>query len=162
MNYYRKSTGTDGKLLGSQFEVVYVENKVADALSRQFVDAELSTIISYPTWQQGCDTNTEVRSDPKLKGIIEELQTDPNARPGYSLHGDRLIYRGKLVNSASPLIQLHITNINNPKRTPKQTVSDYQPLQNKTTIQNRVKRRYKHNHIKSYYLTMPTLFVLAK
>lgn len=83
-----------------------VENKVANAISRQFEDAEVRTIISYPTWQQGSEIN-EVRSDPKLKSIIEDLQKDPKAKTGYSLHGGRLFYKNRLVISASsPLIPL--------------------------------------------------------
>lgn len=84
------------KLLGFDFEVVYkvgVENKVADALSRQHEDAELQTIKSYPFWQQSNQLQQEVSNDPLLKNIVEAIQKDPNAKPGFALKGDILFYK---------------------------------------------------------------------
>lgn len=64
-----------------------VENKVADALSRQFEDDECHVMISYPIWQQGGDTNEEVQYDAVLQNTINELSKDPKSKPGYSIHG---------------------------------------------------------------------------
>ena len=97
------------KLLGFDFEVVYkvgVENKVADALSRQHEDAELQTIKSYPIWQQSSQLQQEVSNDPLLKNIVEAIQKDPNAKPGFALKGGILFYKNRLVIPASsPLIE---------------------------------------------------------
>lgn len=70
------------KLMGFQFDVVYkagVENKVADALSRQQGDLQLMTIASFPIWQQGRDVHKEVLHDPILKQILEDLGNDPHS-----------------------------------------------------------------------------------
>lgn len=97
------------KLLGFDFEVVYkvgVENKVADALSRQHEDAELQTIKSYPIWQQSNQLQQEVSNDPLLKNIVEVVQKDLNAKPGFALKGGILFYKNRLVIPASsPLIE---------------------------------------------------------
>lgn len=98
------------KLLGFDFEVVYkagLENKVADSLSRQHEEVELKVIISYPIWQQGQSIQNDVPNDPVLKGIIEDLQVNPESRPGYSLKSGLLFYKDRLVLTAnSPLIPL--------------------------------------------------------
>ena len=97
------------KLFGFDFEVVYKvggENKVADALSRQDEDAELQAIKSYHIWQQSNQLQQEVSTDPLLKNIVEAIQKDPNAKPGFALKGGILFYKNRLVIPAnSPLIE---------------------------------------------------------
>lgn len=97
------------KLLGFDFEVVYkagVENKVADALSRQHEDAEIHALKSYPIWQQSSQLQQEVSKDPWLKSIVEAIQKDVTAKPGFSLKGGILFYKNRLVIPAnSPLIE---------------------------------------------------------
>lgn len=91
-------------LLGFQFDVVYkarVENKVADALSRQFENAEFRTLLSWPAWKQGKEIDEEVKSDSELQKVIEDIGKDPNAKPSYSIRGERLFYKNRLVIFAS-------------------------------------------------------------
>jgi hypothetical protein len=84
---------------------VGVENKVADALSRQHDDVELKTLKSYPIRQQGGQLQQEVLQDSMLKDIVEAIQKDPNAKPGFALKGAILFYKNRLVIPAkSPII----------------------------------------------------------
>lgn len=96
------------KLLGFDFEVVYkvgVENKVADALSRQHEEATIQTMLSFPIWTQGKQLQQEVMQDPVLKGIIKAIQSDPTSKPGFVLKGGVLFYKNRLVIPAkSPII----------------------------------------------------------
>lgn len=96
------------KLMGFHFDIVYKpgrENRAADALSRIHEEAELKTIISTPVWLQGRDVYDEVHKDPALQKLISDLQNNPTAHPGYSLHTGVLLYKGRLViPSNSPII----------------------------------------------------------
>jgi hypothetical protein len=60
------------KLLGYQFEVKYkprLENKAADALSRCYDDGELSSIISYPMWDEKQKLLEEIAADEYIKKL---------------------------------------------------------------------------------------------
>lgn len=88
------------QLVGFQFDIVYkvgTENKAADALSRQHEEEVFNSIVSFPIWPQGRQIQDEVSKDQFLKEIIEALQLDPNAKPGYMLVGGVLFYKGRLV-----------------------------------------------------------------
>ncbi|MCI41723.1 RNA-directed DNA polymerase (Reverse transcriptase), partial [Trifolium medium] len=74
------------KLLGYQFEVKYkpgLENKAADALSRVYDDAELNTIVSYPTWVDSKKLLDEVAKDDDIQKLVAELQLNPEAKAGF-------------------------------------------------------------------------------
>ncbi|MCI06562.1 RNA-directed DNA polymerase (Reverse transcriptase) [Trifolium medium] len=98
------------KLLGYQFEVKYkpgLENKAADALSRCHGDVELQTLVSYPTWLGGKILLAEVAQDPYIKDLIAEVQSQPDAKPGFTVKQGMLFYQDRLVISPhSPSIPL--------------------------------------------------------
>ncbi|MCI61059.1 retrotransposable element Tf2 155 kDa protein type 1, partial [Trifolium medium] len=76
------------KLLGYQFEVKYkpgLENKAADALSRCYDDAELNALVSYPTWMDSKRLLDEVAVDGEIQKVIDEVQKNPEAKPGYTV-----------------------------------------------------------------------------
>jgi hypothetical protein len=88
------------KLLGYDFDIVYKQgrlNKGADALSRLYEEGELAPITSYLWWNQEQQVKQEVSNDEKLQEIIEALQQDPSARPGYEYRQGVLLYEGRLV-----------------------------------------------------------------
>jgi hypothetical protein len=88
------------KLLGYQFEVKYkpgMENRAADALSRCYDEAEFSTLVSYPQWTDSQKLLDEVKADPYIQKIIQEVESNPAARPGYSVNHGVLFYHGRLV-----------------------------------------------------------------
>nr|KYP37263.1 Transposon Ty3-I Gag-Pol polyprotein [Cajanus cajan] len=92
-----------GALLGYEFEIVYktgAANRVADALSRQNEEKELQ-LISRPYWQDITEIDEEVKRDPILAKIIEDLKRDPDSHPQYTLEHERLYHRGRLVLAAS-------------------------------------------------------------
>ena len=91
------------KLLGYQFEVIYkpgLENKAADSLSRMFEEAELKSITSFPLWLQMQQVQQEVREDEQLKRVINDIESDPNTHPGFSMQRGVLLYKNKLVLSS--------------------------------------------------------------
>lgn len=96
------------RFVGFQFDVVYkagVDNKAADALSRQYEDVVLNSIVSFPIWQQGKQVQEEVAKAPFLSEIIAAVRQDPNAKPGYDIVGEILFFKGRLVlSSKSDLI----------------------------------------------------------
>ncbi|PNX98963.1 Ty3/gypsy retrotransposon protein [Trifolium pratense] len=106
------------KLLGYQFDIVYkpgVENRGADALSRLPENGDLMTAISYPVWEEGTVIQEEVHNDKFLLKIIDELETNPEARAGFTYHHEVLLYEGRLVLSAQSslipkmLAEFHVT-----------------------------------------------------
>lgn len=108
------------KLLGYHFEVVYKpgpENKAADSLSRMFDEGELKSITSFPIWLQMQQVQQEVEHDEKLKKVIEDIQVDSDAHPGFSLQQGTLLYKNRLVLSSKsaciPMIlqELHSTPV---------------------------------------------------
>jgi hypothetical protein len=67
---------------------VGVENKVAEALSRQWDDGELRSLIAYPLWQQqGKEISKEVEQDAMLQGIVQPVLAYPHSRPCYTVKG---------------------------------------------------------------------------
>lgn len=99
------------KLMGNTFEIQYKqgkENVAADALSRisssQFLHITLSQAhhTFYEELKQLWDT------DPSLKKIITELQTNPSLHAAYSFVNGELCRRGKLVFGNDTAVKLHI------------------------------------------------------
>ncbi|KAH6798946.1 hypothetical protein C2S51_035430 [Perilla frutescens var. frutescens] len=87
------------KLLGYDFDIEYkvgLTNKAADALSRSFVDGELSA-LPMPTWLGWKSIEEELRRDPKFSLIIQELEAGSENHPSYSLINGVLYYRGRIV-----------------------------------------------------------------
>ena len=84
------------KLMGMDFEIQFrpgLENKAADALSRQMMYQAISVVRS-SIW----DTiDAETAADPQLKQIILALQQGSEAFPGFSLQKGRLFYQGRAV-----------------------------------------------------------------
>jgi len=74
---------------------VGVSNRVVDALSRRDEDKELQG-ISRPFWPDIPEIE-EVKKDPVLAKILEDLKVNPNSHPQYTLEHDRLYYKGRLV-----------------------------------------------------------------
>ena len=88
------------KLMGYQFEVIYkpgIENKAADALSRVEENQELNSVVSNAHWLDFHKIKEEIRLDPTLTQLRETLQTDPAAKPGYTLREELLFFKGRLV-----------------------------------------------------------------
>ncbi|PNY12666.1 poly(ADP-ribose) polymerase domain protein [Trifolium pratense] len=76
----------------------------ADALSRMYEGVELSSMVSYPCWEEHQQVVEEVHQDYRLKDIIADLQNDVSTHPGFSFHQGVLFYEGRLVMSnQSPL-----------------------------------------------------------
>ena len=95
------------KLMGYQFEIVYkpgAENKVADALSRIEENQEMNSIISSPYWLDFTRIKEEIWENLSLKLILEILQKNPTKKPDYTLQGDLLFYKGKVVLSSTSSI----------------------------------------------------------
>lgn len=105
------------KLLGYQFDVVYkpgLENKVADALSRQFdvssnnsivvlTDSDdrlaLKSMIFRPEWLDFKTVHEEVQQDPTLQAIISALKQGETTKSGFVLQNGVLLYQDRLVMS---------------------------------------------------------------
>ena len=100
------------KLLGYDFEIKYKpgrENRVADALSRKFQFAAISTV----QFQDWVGLEEEVMADDKLKAIIQDLLQNGNSQPGYQFKRGRLYYKTRLVlPSNSPRIPLILQEFN--------------------------------------------------
>jgi hypothetical protein len=94
------------KLLEFDFTIEYkkgADNKVADALSRQFTDQEevpetdhtcLVTTTAIPTWTE--DITKSYSGDAHCTKLLEELAIDPTSHPRYSLHSGILRHKGRL------------------------------------------------------------------
>jgi hypothetical protein len=69
---------------------------VVDALSRKYEEEgslfSLSFIVA--DWLQAI--HQEWLQDPKLSSLIQKLQQDPQASPGYSWHNEEIHYKGPL------------------------------------------------------------------
>ncbi|CAJ2637620.1 unnamed protein product [Trifolium pratense] len=92
------------KLLGYQFEVVYkpgVENKAADALSRCYDEGELTALVSSPIWTEKDKILADVKADVTIQKLMSEVETDPTAKPGFSIQHGVLLYHDRLVIGAN-------------------------------------------------------------
>ncbi|MCI70790.1 RNA-directed DNA polymerase (Reverse transcriptase), partial [Trifolium medium] len=68
------------------FEVKYkpgLENRAADALSRCYDEAELCPMVSYPQWMESKKLLDEVKSDPIIQKLLQEVLADPAHKPGF-------------------------------------------------------------------------------
>ncbi|PNY17867.1 hypothetical protein L195_g014621, partial [Trifolium pratense] len=96
------------KLLGYDFDIIYKPGRLnngADALSR-VNEGEVCQFVSSVHWQDEDMLKSEVHEDPQLKQIIEALQQDAQAKPGYEYKNGVLLYEGRLVISAhSSMVQ---------------------------------------------------------
>ncbi|CDY59150.1 BnaC08g13650D, partial [Brassica napus] len=114
MEYQRWLT----KLLGFDFTIQYrpgLENKAADALSRQEGKPELAAMTG-PVAIQLEEINGEVDKDPDLQKLIAEWQQDPASHPEYKMANGRLLRHGKLViPKKSPMIGLILQEIHDRK-----------------------------------------------
>jgi hypothetical protein len=87
------------KLFGYDYEIIYKkgkENVVADALSRKYEDEGSLFYLSFivPNWLQ--DIHQEWLQDPKSSHLIQQLQSNAPASPGYSWLHDEFRYKGCL------------------------------------------------------------------
>ncbi|KAL0548486.1 hypothetical protein IC582_012939 [Cucumis melo] len=87
------------KLVGFDFEIRYKagpENKVADALSRIPIEAELNA-ITVPSLLDITVIEKEVQENEKLKAIFDKIVADPVCVPRYTVRQGKLFYKGRLV-----------------------------------------------------------------
>jgi hypothetical protein len=87
------------KLFGYDYEIIYKkgkENVVVDALSRKYEEEGSLFSLSFlvTDWLQV--VRQEWLQDPKISSLIQQLQHDPQAAPGYSWHNDEFHYKGHL------------------------------------------------------------------
>jgi hypothetical protein len=106
------------KLFGYDYEIIYKKGKdnvVADALSRKYEDEGSLFSLSFivPDWLQA--VRQEWLQDPKSLHLIQQLQSNAPASPGYSWLHDELRYKGHLYLSkqsklkSTVLSELHAT-----------------------------------------------------
>ncbi|GJR93397.1 ty3-gypsy retrotransposon protein [Tanacetum coccineum] len=87
------------KLVGYDFEIQYrprIENRVVDALSRRGEDPKLAA-LSIPWVIDWEELVREITRDPRLSTIRGQLTKGESAPHGYSMDGQRLLYKGRLV-----------------------------------------------------------------
>jgi hypothetical protein len=87
------------KLFGYDYEIIYKKGKdnvVADALSQKYEDERSIFSLSFivPDWLQS--VRQEWLQDPKSLQLIQKLQSNAPASPGYSWLHDELRYKGHL------------------------------------------------------------------
>ena len=70
---------------------------MADALSRREEGYELNSIITTPYWLDFPKIQEEMQEDPQLNQIKEIILKNLATKLGYTLRGDLLFYKGKLV-----------------------------------------------------------------
>ena len=66
--------------MGYQFEIIYKpgnENKAADALSRIEEVQELNSVISHPHWVDFTTIKEEIKQDPYLSYLRDNLLINP-------------------------------------------------------------------------------------
>lgn len=57
-------------------------------------------MVVRPYWQNFQEVLREVEEDETLITVMEDIKTDPNSQPAFTLENDRLHYKGRLVLSA--------------------------------------------------------------
>lgn len=81
--------------------ITEASNRVSDALYRNGEEKEEGDmklrVIAIPYWQDFQEVLDEVESDKIMRKITEEVRTDPNSHPAYTLEHDRLHYKGRLM-----------------------------------------------------------------
>ncbi|PKU77049.1 putative mitochondrial protein [Dendrobium catenatum] len=98
------------KLLGYDFEIHYrpgLENKAADALSRCMEEFQ-GMAVSVPVLIDWGAIKEESIQNEELRRIKEEVLSDENSHPGYSVVGERLYYQGR---SVIPRSSIHIPQL---------------------------------------------------
>ena len=107
-------------MLGYDYEIIYKkgkDNRVADALSRQFEEESTLLAISLPIPDWIEEARREWFSHPGLSQLISQLQVDPNSSKGYSWQNDILRYKDRVVISPTStlksriLVELHSSPI---------------------------------------------------
>jgi hypothetical protein len=87
------------KLFGYDYEIVYKkgkENVVVDALSRKYEEDKSLFSLSFivPDWLQV--VHQEWLQDPKISGLLHQLQHNSSVSPGYSWNNEEISYKGCL------------------------------------------------------------------
>eukprot|EP00253_Pinus_taeda_P024893 PITA_24893 len=98
------------KMSGYDYEIIYKkgkDNRVADALSRQFEEESTLLAISLPIPEWIEEARKEWLSHPGLSQLISQLQADPNSTKGYSWQDDILRYKDKVVISPTSTFKSH-------------------------------------------------------
>ena len=98
-------------MLGYDYEIIYKkgkDNRVADALSRQFEDESTLLAISLPIPEWIEEAHREWFSHPGLSQLISQLQVDPNSTKGYSWQDDILRDRDIVVISPTSTLKSRI------------------------------------------------------
>jgi hypothetical protein len=88
------------KIFGYDYEIIYKKGKdnvVVDALSQKYEEegSLFSLSFNVPDWLQAI--HQEWLQDPKSSHLIQQLQTNAPAPPGYSWLQDELRYKGPFV-----------------------------------------------------------------
>ena len=82
--------------MGYQFEVIYKprnENKAVDALSRIEEVQELNAVIFQPHWVDFSTIKDEIRQDPYLSQLRDNLLSNLAVHPGFVLKGGMLFHK---------------------------------------------------------------------
>lgn len=99
------------KMLGYDYEIIFKkgkDNRVADALSRQFEEESTLLAISLPIPEWIKEACREWFSHPGLSKLISQLQVGPNSIKGYSWQDDILRYRDRIVISPTSTLKSRI------------------------------------------------------
>ncbi len=98
-------------MLGYDYEIIYKkgkDNRVADALSRQFEEESTLLAISLPIPDWIEEARREWFSHPGLSQLFSQLQVDPNSNKGYSWQNDILRYKDRVVISPTSTLKSSI------------------------------------------------------
>lgn len=98
------------KLLGLQYRIVYkpgTDNRVADALSRRTVSAEVLAISTpVPSWLD--EVVASYAEDSQAQDLLKRLAISPSAEPHFKLHNGLLRHKGRLWIGANKNLQQRI------------------------------------------------------
>ena len=98
-------------MLGYDYEIIYKkgkDNRVSDALSRQFEEESTLLAISLPIPDWIEEARREWFSHPGLSQLISQLQVDPNSSKGYSWQNDILRYKDRVIISPTSTLKSRI------------------------------------------------------